>query len=232
MQNNLGIRVKTQRNKKGWSQAELAKRADVSQGTISQLENGTSTNTKHLSDIAKALGVSTEHLTDGIAIAETTRDTLDDYLVIGGDSSAAPNTDDYVVIDQYDVAGSCGNGSLIGDVTIKGGLVFKRDWIKTIGANASDLATIYAQGDSMSPTIEDGQVLLVDKSAVRPQSTKIYIICIDGQLYIKRLINLYDKWVMRSDNTDKSSYPDIEISSEKMLNVDIQGRIVWQAGVL
>ncbi len=65
MQNSLGMRVKAQRNKKGWSQSDLAKRAQVSQGAISQLENGTSENTRHLSAIAKALGVTTEYLTDG-----------------------------------------------------------------------------------------------------------------------------------------------------------------------
>ena len=79
---------------------------------------------------------------------------------------------------------------------------------------------------------EDGQVLLVDTSETQPQSAKIYLICVDDQLYIKRLINMFDKWIMRSDNTDKHSYPDIEISAEKMSSVDIQGRIVWKAGLL
>ena len=154
-----------------------------------------------------------------------------DYVVVGNENQKASN-DDYVMIDQYDVVGSCGSGALIGDVTVKGGLAFKRDWINAMNVDSKNLATIYAQGDSMSPTIEDGQVLLVDKSAIQPQSTKIYIICIDGQLYIKRLVNLYDKWVMRSDNPDKSSYPDIEISADTMSEVDVQGRIVWQAGML
>ena len=234
MQNGLGARVKAQRNKKGWSQSDLAKRADLSQGAISQLENGSSENSRHLSAIAKALGVSTEHLTEGIEQTSSHKDLLQDYVMVGDSTGGdiTPHSDDYVMIDQYDVVGSCGNGHLMGDVAVKGGLVFKRDWINAMGIHSDNLATIYAQGDSMSPTIENGQVLLVDKSAIQPQSTKIYIICIDGQLYIKRLINLYDRWVMRSDNPDKSSYPDIEISSDTMSKVDVQGRIVWQAGVL
>ncbi|MFB4202164.1 helix-turn-helix transcriptional regulator, partial [Bacillus subtilis] len=80
--------------------------------------------------------------------------------------------------------------------------------------------------------INDGQVLLVDVTDTTPKSSKVYLICIDGQLYIKRLINMVDKWVMRSDNSDKNTYPDIELSAENMSQIDIQGRVVWQAGTL
>ena len=74
--------------------------------------------------------------------------------------------------------------------------------------------------------------MLVDITDITPKSSKIYLICIDEQLYIKRLINMLDKWIMRSDNNDKSTYPDIEISHERMTQIDIQGRVVWQAGTL
>lgn len=233
MQEGLGARVKEQRNKKGWSQTELANRAKVSQGAISQLEKGLSESTRYLSRIARALGVSTEFLTDGKQPASQQLLQFDDYVIIGGNKSGSvPEPDEYVMIPQYDVQGSCGNGAMVGDVKLSGGLVFKRDWVKSLDRKAEDLATIHAQGDSMSSTIEDGEVLLVDLSDKNPYSSKIYLVCVDGQLYIKRLINMFDKWVMRSDNPDKNRYPDIEISPENMLNIDIQGRIVWKAGML
>ena len=121
---------------------------------------------------------------------------------------------------------------MVGDVTVKGGLVFKKGWLESLGVQPANLATIYAQGDSMSPTIEDGQVLLVDTSEIVPRSSKIYLVCIDEQLYIKRLINIFDGWLMRSDNQDKHRYPDINLSPERMVNIDIQGRIIWKAGTL
>ena len=65
MQNNLGSRIKFMCEKKGLSQTGLAKLAKVSQGAISQLENGTAEATKHIGAIAKALGVTSEYLTDG-----------------------------------------------------------------------------------------------------------------------------------------------------------------------
>lgn len=233
MQNNLGSRIKFMREKKGLSQTGLAKLAKVSQGAISQLENGTAEATKHIGAIAKALGVTSEYLTDGKEMVKEAMPSFDDFVIVGGSNAGkTPNQDEYVMIAQYDVAGSCGPGALIGDVTVKGGLVFRKDWISGIARSEDNLATIYAQGDSMYPTISDGQVLLVDVTDTTPKSSKVYLICIDGQLYIKRLINMVDKWVMRSDNSDKNTYPDIELSAENMSQIDIQGRVVWQAGTL
>lgn len=61
----LGERIHRRRVELGWSQAELAKRAGVSQGTIAQLETAAITRTKHLVEIAHALGVSSEWLASG-----------------------------------------------------------------------------------------------------------------------------------------------------------------------
>ena len=35
---------------------------------------------------------------------------------------------------------------------------------------------------------------------------------------------------MRSDNNDKSTYPDIELSHERMTQIDIQGRVEFELG--
>ena len=53
-----------------------------------------------------------------------------------------------------------------------------------IARSTDNLATIYAQGDSMSPTINDGQVLPVNTTDVTPKSSEIYLIGIDEQVYI------------------------------------------------
>ena len=94
------------------------------------------------------------------------------------------------------------------------------------------LAVIEASGDSMQPTIEDGQTLIVNTVDIEPKSTKIYLICIDGKLFIKRLIYTPNGWIMRSDNPNKSNYPDFVIEEEKFSSIDIQGRVVWQSGML
>ena len=225
----VGDRVRECRRSRKWSQAELAKRASVSQVTISHVENNMSDQSKFLPQLASALGVSSEYLLSGKEYIEKNKGSLEDFVVIGGGTSGEiPSKEEYCLIPKFSVSGSCGSGSIIDNVDIKGGLVFSQSWIAAQGLNEESLVVISAVGDSMYPTIENDQVLLVDTNDKVVRSSKIYFLCIDGEHYIKRLINMITHWVVRSDNPDKQQYPDIEISSENMNLIQVEGRVVWR----
>lgn len=229
----VGDRVRECRRSRKWSQAELAKRASVSQVTISHVENNMSDQSKFLPQLASALGVSSEYLLSGKEYIEKNKGSLEDFVVIGGGTSGEiPSKEEYCLIPKFSVSGSCGSGSIIDNVDIKGGLVFSQSWIAAQGLNEDSLVVISAVGDSMYPTIENDQALLVDTSDKVIRSSKIYFLCIDGEHYIKRLINMITHWVVRSDNPDKQQYPDIEISSENMNLIQVEGRVVWRGGSL
>ncbi|QOW46477.1 MULTISPECIES: S24 family peptidase [Acinetobacter] len=229
----VGDRVRQCRKQKGWSQIKLAKEAQVTQATISHIENNSSDQSKFLPQLAKALSVSVDFLLSGQEYIDRKKGNLDDFIVVnGGKKGQAPNSDEYVLIPKFDVAGSCGSGSIIDHVDVDGGLVFSENWIKSQNLNIEKLVVIHAIGDSMYPSVEDGQVLLVDTSDTIPKNSKIYFLCIDGEYYIKRLINMITHWVIRSDNPDKNQYPDIEISSDKIHAIQIEGRVCWKGGTL
>lgn len=229
----VGDRVRECRRSRKWSQAELAKRASISQVTISHVENNMSDQSKFLPQLASALGVSSEYLLSGKEYIEKNKGSLEDFVVIGGGTSGEiPSKEEYCLIPKFSVSGSCGSGSIIENVDIKGGLVFSQSWIAAQGLNEESLVVISAVGDSMYPTIENDQVLLVDTNDKVVRSSKIYFLCIDGEHYIKRLINMITHWVVRSDNPDKQQYPDIEISSENMNLIQVEGRVVWRGGSL
>lgn len=229
----VGDRVRQCRKQKGWSQARLAKEAEVTQATISHIENNTSDQSKFLPQLAKALNVSSEYLMSGQEYIDKQKGKLEDFVVINGTNKGKnPSDQEYVLIPKFDVAGSCGSGSIIDHVDVSGGLVFNEQWLNSQGLNVDKLVIIHASGDSMYPSIEDGQVLLVDTNDITPKSSKIYFMCIDGEYYIKRLINMITHWVVRSDNPDKNQYPDIEICPEKMNLLQIEGRVCWKGGTL
>ncbi len=60
----IGERIKVERNKKGWSQRELARLAGVRHATLVELETGarTETRTDIVRRLAKTLGVTSDWL--------------------------------------------------------------------------------------------------------------------------------------------------------------------------
>jgi phage repressor protein C with HTH and peptisase S24 domain len=229
----LGERVKEERKKRRWSQADLGAKVGVSQAAISEIERDVPKSSGLVIPIAKAFKVDVNYLTDGKEnISKQVADNSD-IVIIGGKSGEVADPKEYVMIPRYDVRGSCGEGIDVNEVTIVDGMPMPVAWLRAQNLpEAHLLAVIEASGDSMQPTIEDGQTLIVNTVDIEPKSTKIYLICIDGKLFIKRLIYTPDGWIMRSDNPNKSNYPDFMIEEAKFSSIDIQGRVVWKSGMI
>lgn len=229
----LGERVKEERKKRRWSQADLGAKVGVSQAAISEIERDVPKSSGLVIPIAKAFKVDVTYLTDGKENISRQVADNSDIVIIGGQNGEVADPKEYVVIPRYDVRGSCGEGIDVNEVTIVDGMPMPVAWLRAQNLPESHLlAVIEASGDSMQPTIEDGQTLIVNTVDIEPKSTKIYLICIDGKLFIKRLIYTPDGWIMRSDNPNKSNYPDFVIEEERFNNIDIQGRVVWKSGMI
>lgn len=73
MTGTVGERVRQVRQERGWTQAELAKRAKIAQSSVSELERGDSRGSAYIVDIAVALGVSPFWLNSGKGRREMTK---------------------------------------------------------------------------------------------------------------------------------------------------------------
>lgn len=141
--------------------------------------------------------------------------------------------DKYAFIPQYDAKAAAGLGSENAHVEIRSTLAFKRDWLRMKGVNPQSLIVIYAEGESMWPTINDRDVLLVDRSKVEPTSKHIYVLTsTDKGTIVKRLIQTaMGDWIIRSDNNDEE-YPDRTLSRSEFNEHHILGRVIWRGGDL
>lgn len=119
-----------------------------------------------------------------------------------------------------------GADDLQGDVVI-GSLALSAPWVERFVRphSSSALRFIHAYGDSMTPTINDGDILLVDTS-VRDASKidGIYVLRGDDRLYVKRVRSRYGGPLeVSSDNP--------VIKTVDVLNgdtpLDVLGRVVW-----
>lgn len=131
--------------------------------------------------------------------------------------------EDLVYIDYYnDVFASCGGGSIVFS-SEKNKLPIASKMIK--GYSKSKLySMINATGNSMAPTIEDGDKLIVEHWAGdQIQDNKIYVFCFNGEFFVKRLSKNIDEIIIKSDNPE---YRVRTISSKSASDLILIGKIV------
>jgi len=204
------------------SGSHLARSIGVTRATITFWLNGTThPKGENLLKLAGVLRCSAEWLQTGIG-ANPGTEPLDD----------APSDKDYALIPQYTAFGECGSGYLNDHAEIKGGLAFKRDWLAKMKVKPENLAVIYATGSSMEPYIIDGDVVLFDQSDTAPRDRQVYAIRRPhGDISIKRLVqSVTGGWTVRSDNPNKSEYPDEPVSADALHDMAIVGRVIWRGG--
>lgn len=75
----------------------------------------------------------------------------------------------------------------------------------------------------MTPTIDDGDQLLVDRAKTEIKEGKIYIIQHRGTMWVKRVRFGFDEVLLVSDNED---YDPISISYEDASDLQVVGQVV------
>lgn len=139
----------------------------------------------------------------------------------------------YAYVPQYDAKAAAGLGSENPHVEIRSTLAFKREWLKVKGARPDQLIVIYAEGESMWPTINDGDVLLVDRSRIDPADGQVFVLAGSDGAIVKRLIQgPLGQWILRSDNDDKDEYPDRSHLRSNGNEHRIIGKVIWRGGDL
>ncbi len=126
-------------------------------------------------------------------------------------------------IKQLQVGASAGPGSLADDEYAES-MGFGPKWLRRLGVDPADLSLIAVDGDSMDPTLGDGDDIMVDHCASsRALRDGIYVLRMDDVLLVKRVaMGPSGKLSIRSDNPQ---YPDWDDVSPESVN--IIGRVVW-----
>lgn len=136
-----------------------------------------------------------------------------------------------VLIGRYDARASAGVPMMRGDTAIIERIAFSEDWIrKVLRRDPANLALMEGTGDSMTPTINDGDVMMIDMSVNEVRSARIYVLDVDGSLIVKRVQRLVNGgFKIISDNPRYE--PEIVHPSERN-PLHIVGEVVWKSGPL
>lgn len=142
-------------------------------------------------------------------------------------SPSAPSAlADFVTVEAYDVGASAGAGALAEDERAVAQVAFRSNFVRSVASNRVEaLSTIRVEGDSMLPTLSDGDAILVDTDDDTARLRDgIYVLRVDGALLVKRLgVNPATRRLsILSDNPAFPSWPDCNPES-----VTVIGRVVW-----
>ena len=130
----------------------------------------------------------------------------------------------WIDVPRLPLGASAGPGAFPAEEAPVGQLRFSRRWLLQQGFEPAVLTVIAVEGDSMDPTLHDGDEILVDCTP-RPLRAGIHVARIDGVLLVKRLEPAAAGYVrLISDNTayGRSEYP--------LSEVEVIGRVVWKGG--
>ena len=131
---------------------------------------------------------------------------------------------DSVAIDMLNVSACCGGGVEVDNEAVVGRFVMSDVDFRSISLTSSpkNVKMIKAVGDSMSPTINDGDWCFVDLSLKSAISDGIYLVKVKSVLAIKRLQNDFtDNVVIKSDNP---CYDDLNVN---LTDVNVIGRVIY-----
>lgn len=221
------------------SQTWLAEQSGVDEGTISALITRDSQRTQYAPQLATALGVDLLWLMTG--------DTVSGSLKLGAMHPAvamprvmysrgsadrgqgADFADEIVMIPFVDAQLGAGPGVENGDEVTLDLHQYSRSWIDRNGLHAPALRRAKVYGDSMKPTLFDGDVALVNTAEKKITNGKVYAFVVDGESRVKRLFKTLDgKIRVVSDNPDKERYPDEFLTPDHF--PEMTGRVVDRSG--
>lgn len=132
---------------------------------------------------------------------------------------------DFAKIKRYDARVSAGPGSLVEDNPAQSDLAFRRDWLSRHGLNANSACAVTVSGESMLPTLQDGDLALLNTTDNAPIPGKIYVAVLpDGEVVVKRLSYGDGFLVLSSDNKEHGV---IVLRADDLARTRLVGRVVW-----
>nr|NUR37740.1 helix-turn-helix transcriptional regulator [Sphingomonas sp.] len=164
-------------------------------------------------------------------LAEDDRRKLARYFGVPETDLGGPSEEPFVPgglisVIRHAVAASAGPGAIVSEERGKPYFAFDGRWLKALTPSSpADLSIVRVEGDSMTPTLNAGDDILVDLGdGAERLRDGIYVLRIDDALVVKRLaLNPVGRRVtVQSDNPAYPDWPDCSLDEIKPI-----GRVIW-----
>jgi phage repressor protein C with HTH and peptisase S24 domain len=146
--------------------------------------------------------------------------------LLGGPAETEHAPAGLVSVKRHPVSVSAGPGAVVTEELGKPYFAFDERWLKGLTpSQPSKLSIVRVEGDSMAPTLNAGDDILVDLGdAADRLRDGIYVLRIDDAVVVKRLaLNPTARRVtVQSDNPAYPDWPDCSLADIKVI-----GRVIW-----
>lgn len=153
------------------------------------------------------------------------RDLRTVLKALNGEPSDKASSLAVVQIPQYSFRAGMGGGGVITDESEAEYLALPRTYLEQMQLASADLISIAVEGDSMSPTLESGDRVMVNRKDKNPSSGGVFAIHDSDVLVVKRVERIPATNPVRlkliSDNPNHGIY---EVPAGE---TNILGRVVW-----
>ncbi|MEX5438872.1 S24 family peptidase [Acinetobacter indicus] len=229
--NEVRDRIIQRMNELGLKQADLVTRLNVSKGAVSKWVSGLNTpNSTVLPQLADALETTPSWLING---TQKLKNEVPILPVEAWDSDTPAEIDEIDIPFFKDFSFACGSGSIgLAMANEKRKLRMSKLTLRRRAIEQNNAIATLASGDSMMPTIKDGDTIYIDLGRKSIKDGKMFAVCHGGLFMAKRLYNLPMGGVrIVSDNA--TEYPEIHLTAEETINqqFEIVGWI-WQVATL
>ncbi|MGF7147060.1 phage repressor protein C with HTH and peptisase S24 domain [Sphingomonas zeicaulis] len=131
---------------------------------------------------------------------------------------------DMILVPRLAIGASAGPGAIAGEERIRDRMPFPAPWLRQVGSSPAALSVIRVEGDSMLPTLGNGDDILVDAGdAAGRLRDGIYVLRLDEALQVKRLALRPDGGIdVLSDNRQYRDW--LNIAADR---IGIVGRVLW-----
>lgn len=133
---------------------------------------------------------------------------------------------DLIAIPRMAVSAAAGAGAFAGDERGEPAMLVEPGWLRSVAPGGRDVSLISVSGDSMTPTLDDGDDILVDRGDAGDRLRDgIYVLRRDDMLIVKRvtLTRRPGRFDVTSDNLAHARWTDVGVDE-----IEVVGRVVWR----
>lgn len=132
-----------------------------------------------------------------------------------------PEMFDYIPLAETQL--SAGGGAFVISEEIEGYYAFRKSWLNRVASSTKNLVLMRILGDSMAPTIQNDDTVMIDTGRKSLKEGMIYAIRVDSTVMIKRLsLRLGGKIQIISDNRQEYESYEAELK-----DLHVIGQIIF-----